>query len=66
MATLDDLLAQVDSLEPDIVKLEQQLVRIPSVNTGFMPTASMKITSVSRLLTLSGTSSALPPSLITT
>ncbi len=40
MATLDELLAQVDSLEPDIVKLEQELIRIPSVNTGFMPTGN--------------------------
>ena len=33
-----DLLAQVDEARDDIVALEQGLVRIPSVNTGFMPT----------------------------
>ena len=38
MPTLDVLLDQVDSGYDDIVRLEQDLVRIPSVNTGFMPT----------------------------
>ncbi len=38
MPTLDDLLDQVDLVDDDIVRLEQDLVRIPSVNTGFMPT----------------------------
>ena len=38
MADLDDLLAQVDRVEPDILALEQAMVRIPTVNTGFMPT----------------------------
>ena len=38
MPTLDELLGQVDSMEEEIVRLEQDLVRIPSVNTGFMPT----------------------------
>jgi acetylornithine deacetylase/succinyl-diaminopimelate desuccinylase-like protein len=38
MATLDDLLGQVDAVYDDIIRLEQDLVRIPSVNTGFMPT----------------------------
>ena len=38
MANLDDLLSQVDAMRQDIIDLEQSLVRIPSVNTGFMPT----------------------------
>jgi acetylornithine deacetylase/succinyl-diaminopimelate desuccinylase-like protein len=38
MLTLDDLLAQVDASRDEIVALEQALVRIPSVNTGVMPT----------------------------
>ena len=38
MTDLDDLLAQVDEAHDEIVALEQALVRIPSVNTGFMPT----------------------------
>ena len=38
MADLDELLAQVDRAEPDILVLEQAMVRIPAVNTGFMPT----------------------------
>lgn len=40
MPTLDELLAQVDAARDDIIKLEQDLVRIPSVNTGFMPTGN--------------------------
>ena len=40
MPTLDELLAQVDAARDDIVRLEQDLVRIPSVNTGFMPTGN--------------------------
>ena len=40
MPTLDELLAQVDAAHDDIVRLEQDLVRIPSVNTGFMPTGN--------------------------
>ena len=40
MSTLDELLVQVDAARDDIVKLEQDLVRIPSVNTGFMPTGN--------------------------
>lgn len=40
MSTLDELLAQVDAARDDIVRLEQDLVRIPSVNTGFMPTGN--------------------------
>ena len=38
MPDLTDLFQQVDEAENDIVALEQALVRIPSVNTGFMPT----------------------------
>ena len=38
MVKLDDLLAQVDAASEDIIALEQALVRIPSVNTGVMPT----------------------------
>ena len=38
MADLDVLMAQVDGAEPDILALEQAMVRIPTVNTGFMPT----------------------------
>ena len=38
MPDLADLFAQVDAAEADIIALEQDLVRIPSVNTGFMPT----------------------------
>ena len=38
MPTLDELFAQVDAQRDEIIALEQALVRIPSVNTGFMPT----------------------------
>jgi acetylornithine deacetylase/succinyl-diaminopimelate desuccinylase-like protein len=38
MPDLPDLFRQVDEAQDDIVALEQALVRIPSVNTGFMPT----------------------------
>ena len=38
MPTLEELFAQVDAQRKEIVALEQALVRIPSVNTGFMPT----------------------------
>jgi acetylornithine deacetylase/succinyl-diaminopimelate desuccinylase-like protein len=38
MANLQDMLDQVDGLTQEIVELEQALVRIPSVNTGYMPT----------------------------
>jgi len=37
---LADLFAQVDAAQDDIIALEQDLVRIPSVNTGFMPTGN--------------------------
>ena len=35
-----DLLAQVDASRDAIIALEQALVRIPTVNTGFMPTGN--------------------------
>lgn len=38
MPSLQDLIDQVDASVEEIVELEQALVRIPSVNTGFMPT----------------------------
>ena len=38
MPTLEELFAQVDAQREDIIALEQALVRIPSVNSGFMPT----------------------------
>ena len=38
MPSLQSLLDQVESSTNEIVELEQTLVRIPSVNTGFMPT----------------------------
>ena len=40
MYDLDDLFRQVDAAEGEIVELEQALVRIPSVNTGSMPTGN--------------------------
>ena len=40
MLEVDALLAQVDALQDEIITLEQDLVRIPSVNTGFMPTGN--------------------------
>ena len=40
MALIDDLLDQTDSARGEIVELEQALVRIPSVNSGFMPTGN--------------------------
>ena len=38
MPTLEELFAQVEAQRDEIIALEQALVRIPSVNTGFMPT----------------------------
>ena len=38
MPNLEELFQQVDAARDDIIALEQALVRIPSVNTGFMPT----------------------------
>ena len=38
MTSLQSLIDQVDGLTQEIVELEQDLVRIPSVNTGVMPT----------------------------
>ena len=40
MADLHDLLAKLDSSYEAIIALEQALIRIPSVNTGFMPTGN--------------------------
>ena len=40
MPDLEELFEQVDAQRDEIVKLEQDLVRIPSVNTGFMPTGN--------------------------
>ncbi|HAA94977.1 MAG TPA: hypothetical protein DCE26_04720 [Dehalococcoidia bacterium] len=40
MPTLEELLDQVDELRDEIIALEQDLVRIPTVNTGFMPTGN--------------------------
>ncbi len=40
MAIIDDLITQVDSSLSEIIAIEQGLVRIPSVNTGFMPTGN--------------------------
>lgn len=40
MPDLKSLLDQVDELRDEIVSLEQELVRIPTVNTGFMPTGN--------------------------
>src|SRR5512143_972106 len=37
---LDDLLKQVDEGRDELVALEQALVRIPSINTGVMPTGN--------------------------
>ena len=38
MLRMDELFAQVDAARNEIIELEQALVRIPSVNTGVMPT----------------------------
>ncbi len=38
MPDLEELFSQVDAARDEIIALEQALVRIPSVNTGFMPT----------------------------
>ena len=38
MSNLDQMLKQIDDLEDELIALEQALVKIPSVNTGFMPT----------------------------
>ena len=40
MPDLNDLLDQVDEMRDEIVALEQDMVRIPTVNTGFMPTGN--------------------------
>ena len=38
MSILDNMITQVDACTTEIIELEQNLVRIPSVNTGVMPT----------------------------
>ena len=38
MAVLDELLAQVDASVDDILAIHRELVKVPSVNTGSMPT----------------------------
>ena len=40
MVKLGELFSQVDAAQEEIVALEQALVRIPSINTGFMPTGN--------------------------
>ena len=40
MSQLDALLTQVDQNFDEILSLHRDLVRIPSVNTGFMPTGN--------------------------
>ena len=40
MPSLQNLIDQVDQLTQEIVELEQALVRITSVNTGYMPTGN--------------------------
>ena len=40
MPDLESLLDQVDEMREEIIALEQDLVRIPTVNTGFMPTGN--------------------------
>ena len=40
MPDLDDLLSQAEAAGDDILALEQALVRIETVNTGFMPTGN--------------------------
>ena len=40
MPDLDDLLAQLDRSADEIMSVHRDLVSIPSVNTGFMPTGN--------------------------
>lgn len=40
MTSLDQLLARVEESRPEIIALEQRLVRIPTINTGVMPTGN--------------------------
>ena len=49
MPDLDELLAQVDGARDEIIALEQALVRIPSVNTGFMPTGDETVCALTRM-----------------
>ena len=40
MTFFNNLLSQVDEIHDEIITLEQDLVKIPSVNTGKMPTGN--------------------------
>jgi len=40
MSNLTEMLLYIDEIKDEIVELEQDLVRIPSVNSGFMPTGN--------------------------
>ena len=40
MTIFNNLLSQVDDIHDEIITLEQDLVKIPSVNTGKMPTGN--------------------------
>ncbi|HEY7034516.1 MAG TPA: hypothetical protein VH482_24480, partial [Thermomicrobiales bacterium] len=40
MPTLADLLSLVDESRDEVIALTQALVRVPSVNTGVMPTGN--------------------------
>jgi len=40
MNTIDHMLEQVDAMSTELVQLEQDLIKIPSVNTGTMPTGN--------------------------
>lgn len=40
LTTLDKLLAEVDESRDELVELHQDLVRIPTINTGVMPTGN--------------------------
>mgnify|MGYP000997361737 CR=1 FL=1 len=40
MLDLESIFAEIDAMENEIIALEQDLIRIPSVNTGIMPTGN--------------------------
>ena len=40
MLDLESIFAEIDAMENEIITLEQDLIRIPSVNTGIMPTGN--------------------------
>ena len=40
MPTLEQLLDEVDASAAEIVELERQMIQIPTVNTGQMPTGN--------------------------